>query len=249
MPELHRRQIDGNLQRHLPIHRCTAGGLENPGAERHHQAALLGNRNKFVRWLARPPFGPAKQSLEADELAVAAMQKRLECELKCIRIEGAAHVGLNLPAFPQTRVHAGLEEAKGVTSFFLGLVHGSVSAADQRIPIIRIQRANSDTDACAAVELDARYVVWLRENPEEPLRERGCAVRLGETHLKNEKLVPTHAHRQVFGPDSVFESQPELPQQFVTRIMAKGVVDIFKTVKIDQQGCDMALGAGGQSQG
>ena len=71
MAKLHRREIDGDLERLRPRRRLAAGLAQDPFADRDDEAALLGERNEVAgRDQAALRMLPAHQRLEADDLAV-----------------------------------------------------------------------------------------------------------------------------------------------------------------------------------
>ena len=68
--KLHGRDVDGDLERHLPGRGFAAGFPQNPVADRQDSADLLGDRNENGwRYLATGRVLPPHQRLEADHLA------------------------------------------------------------------------------------------------------------------------------------------------------------------------------------
>src|SRR5262249_41890510 len=71
VPELHRREVDGDLQVAWPRRRFAAGGAQYPLAHRHDQSAFLGERDEHARRNSAPKWVlPARQRLKTDDFAV-----------------------------------------------------------------------------------------------------------------------------------------------------------------------------------
>jgi len=95
LPELHRRQVDGDGQRRealvLPGAILPAGFEQHPRADRANQAALLGEGNEFVGLdPAAVGLRPADQRLDARDRAVVDAHLRLVVQAERLRAKRLA---------------------------------------------------------------------------------------------------------------------------------------------------------------
>ena len=81
-----------------------AGGAQDPFAERHDQAGLLGDRDELAGGIsAALRMLPAHQRLEAGEPAVAELELGLIVELELVRAQRKAQVALQRRGAPAAR--------------------------------------------------------------------------------------------------------------------------------------------------
>src|SRR5215472_4643296 len=112
-----------------------------------NEPALLGDRNEGRgRHLAARRMLPARQRLEADDLAIDA-RLRLVIGDELAALDRAAQILKQRAAFAQPLVHIGLEEADRTASFRLGAVERGIGVADERALVDAVDRIDGDADA------------------------------------------------------------------------------------------------------
>src|SRR5450756_257412 len=86
VPELDRRQIDGNLDAMRPGRRLDAGAVQGPFADRDDQAGLFGDGDEHRRrHFSAYRMGPAQQRLAGRYTAAAQIDQRLVIQLELLR--------------------------------------------------------------------------------------------------------------------------------------------------------------------
>ena len=183
--ELHRRQIDRDLQRLGPGCRLAARLAHDPLAHRDDQPALLGERDEGAgRDHAALRMLPSNQRLEPDDLAGDA-RLRLVVHRQLAAFDRGAKLLLQDAAVAQPPVHVGLEEAECAASFRFGAIERRVGIGDQRCGIGAVDREyrNADADADAhRLAVDDDVLVDRREQPIRQVLGRGWLISIGGDH-------------------------------------------------------------------
>ena len=135
--ELRRRQIDRDLQRLRPGRRLAAGLAQDPLAHLDDQAAFLRERNEFARRdEAAHRMHPARQRLEADDLALAtvwrAMRLRLIMQRQFAVLDRDRQILVQHAAVADLLVHLRLENADRAARFLLGAEQRRAGIGQQR---------------------------------------------------------------------------------------------------------------------
>ena len=136
--ELHRRDVDRDADMLGPARRLRAGFAEHPGADRHDQPGILGDRDELGRrnQPARRVV-PADQRLERADAIVLEVEQRLVEQFELAALEREAEVGLELAALLRALVEAFLEEGVGAAPGFLGAIQREIGVAQQGLAIAR----------------------------------------------------------------------------------------------------------------
>src|SRR3954452_3764739 len=133
----------------LHQHRLAAALAQDPAADRHDEAHLLGERDELVRRdEAALRVAPAQQRLDAGGAAVGEPDDRLVVKLELIGGERALEVGAQLETREDALVHGRLEQAVAALAVALGDVHRRVGVADELLGVGR-GLALDDRDAHA----------------------------------------------------------------------------------------------------
>ena len=225
-----------------------ASGAQNPGTQWHDEAGGLGNSNEVVRVdpsTHRVP--PTHQDLGANELATG-FHLGLVVQYKLLLRQCLAHIGLQSSTLCHGFLGAQIEEAEGVASLRLGLVHRQVPAFEQffhaagRIDIERYAHtARGVVHAPIKHEYFAKHV------------EHGACNRLGlhrglgtfctQAFQQHHELISAQACNGIAPASTLFKPLGHLPEQFVACLVAQCVVEILEVVEVHhQQGTAEAAG-------
>ena len=122
--DLHGGNVDRDTDRVRPGLQLTARFLHHPGADRHDQSRLLGERNELGR-SAQSVVGvlPAQQRLERIDAAVGGGHNRLEVQAQLRTIERTAQRRLHRESRLDERTGLGVVDLKAVPASALGACH------------------------------------------------------------------------------------------------------------------------------
>ena len=177
--ELHRREIDRDLEMRRPFRRVGAGAPQDPAAERHDQAAFLRQADELIgEQQAAFRMAPAHQRLGAAALPLADVDDGLVVQLEFVAQQRAPHVLFELAAVARLRLHGGLEEAIAVAAFGFRLVEREVGMAHERVGVVGVLRRQRDADAGADDDLAAIDVVRLGEARQDAVGQDGRLIAL-----------------------------------------------------------------------
>src|SRR5690606_14172707 len=100
-----------------------------------------------------------------------------------------------------------------------------------------VVREQSDADTSRRTHLTRFQAERRREGIEHPLRQHGGllgAVKLFDDHGE---FIASYTRYRVGLAHTAAQTRGDLSQQFVSRIMAKGVVDSLETVRVEEEHC------------
>ena len=114
--------------------------LEDPGADRDHEARLLRQRDEVVR-THEPSRGvvPTDERLEPLDRAARQVDHRLEQEHELLVVDRPLEIGLQLEAAQRRVVHLRFEDLIPVLAGLLGDVHRDVGVAEELLRALRSQ--------------------------------------------------------------------------------------------------------------
>src|SRR5580704_8144892 len=121
---------------------------------------------------------PARQRLEADDLAVAA-RHRLVVQGDLVARDRRLQVVLQRALLAQPLVHVGLEEPDGAATVGLGPIERRIGIAEQRRGIGAVGREHRDPDAQPHAQMMAVDVEAVRHGGEQALGEHCCGAGCG----------------------------------------------------------------------
>ena len=128
--KLGRRDVDRDLDRRIPVRRLAQRFGDHLLGKPPDQADLLGNGNEDVRTDdAGERMVPARQHLEADDLAGREVDLRLEVRNELAVLEAEADALLDLAVSDQRTLHAGVEPDRPRDAAAAGMIHRDVGAA------------------------------------------------------------------------------------------------------------------------
>ncbi|GJE04968.1 hypothetical protein AOPFMNJM_0261 [Methylobacterium jeotgali] len=241
--ELHRGDVDGDLEIVGPAGGLGAGLAQHPFAEARDEPDLLGEGNELGgRHPAALRMRPAQQRLEAADPLRAEVVDRLVMDLEGLRLDRVAQVLLQPAALVQAGVHVRLEETEAAAALGLGAVEGDGGALEQAFPGRSVARrqgdAEGDPDAGAA---SLRQAVGRAENLDDPLREDAAILRPLHALLEHHELVGAEAGHGVDLPRAGLEAVARRADQLVADRRPEGVVDPLEAVEIDLKQREAAL--------
>ena len=176
---------------------------------------------------------PARQRLEADDLAVDA-GLRLIIDHQLALLDGGAKIVQERAALAQALIHVGLEEADRPASFGLGPVERGIGVGEERRPVHAVDRIERDPHAepdAQAMPLDLELVGDGGEEPLGQPRGVGRSRAFGHDHGE---LVAAEA-----GEERALERRAQAlrdrAQEPVAGRMTEDVVDLLEPVEIHEQ--------------
>ena len=235
MEELRGRQVD----RHAdpgPGGCARAGLVQHPGAERHDQAGLLGDRQELAgQDQALLRVAPAQQGLEADHRLGGRPDLRLVVELELALGEAAPEVGLERLALPQLGVHLRLEEADAAQAQALGAAQREVGVLEEVVRVPAVGRDQHDADARAQDQGLLVDLEGLGQGVHEPPAERVGGTRLIRLLLHDRELVAADAGDRVAVLSAGHQALRAGLDHPVAGAVAKRVVELAEPVQVEGQ--------------
>jgi len=130
MAELHRRQVQRDLQRRRPGGGLAARFSQGPFSDRHNQPVLLGGRDEAAgRDQAAVRVHPADQRLEADDLALHA-RLRLVVQQELAAADAEPQVVLERVVFASAPIHLDIVEAHDAPPLALRPIERGIGVAE-----------------------------------------------------------------------------------------------------------------------
>ena len=143
--------------------------LQDPGAERHDQPGVLGERDEAVgrdQPLGRVP--PADQRLGAARLARRHVDHRLIVDLELLARQRVAQLVLQAVARVDLRGHLRIEEVEAVAAGRFGAIEREVGLLQQLVRVDAVLRRERDADAGADAHLAAVELERLGDQLDDP---------------------------------------------------------------------------------
>ena len=156
----------------LPVAGRLAGGVQDPAADGHDQAGVLGQGDELARH-DQAPVGvvPADQRLEAQHLFARGIDARLEHDAKLAFLKRDSKVGFHQRALARRFVHLGREEAVAALAGGLGGVEREIGVAHQIIRRAVVIVGGDDPDRRADRHHRPVDRVGPRQAVDDPLRQ------------------------------------------------------------------------------
>ena len=196
--KLDRRKVDGDMEVAGPLRGGGACLPDDPLADRHDEADLLGQRDEVGRRDHSPGrMIPADEGLEAADFVARQIDDRLVVQLELAGRQRLAQVLLHDAAGLHLQVHLGFEEAERAASVALGAVEREVGVAQQLVGARTVAGADRDADADADDGLLAIDVIGLAQLLDDALRQRGGVGRFRDRGLHDDEFVAAHARDRV----------------------------------------------------
>ena len=230
-----------------------APGAEFPAGLAQHPAPELDDLPAFLRHLdearghqhARLRMPPANQGLDPEEAARAEVDDRLILDEELLVGERPADVRLEPHALVQHILHLRLKGDMAVLARRLGVVHGDVRLAEQRLGA-RVRNGQRDADARRHPQLGAIELKWQLERVDQRV---GQMLHLGgrrDPLYQNRKLVATEPRHRVRGARGLHDALRDRLQQPVACVMAERIVDVLEVVEVEEHDRDRAVAALGE---
>ncbi len=244
----HEQLAFGNVDRQPEIE--TARLPVTPGGQRGgqhlfpqfaNQAEVFRHRNEGCR---RDPAEllvmPARQRLKPECAAGFAVDQRLEPGQDFIVLDRRCQPVLDIEIFLAESFlrHVG-EELVGVAALRLGVEHGAVGLRQQRIQVVGVIRI--DGDAHAEGHREIRTIDGQRLTRDVGDLGDDFADVLAGFHIRNQQheLVTAPARQRIAISQSVAHGFRQDDQQPISRLVAKGVVDLLEVIQVEEAQPDL----------
>ena len=226
----------GALRELAPLGELRAGGLEDPAAERHDQAGLLGDRDELRRLdEAAVAVGPARERLEAGDPAGRGLHDRLVDDLaaRARSIAWRRSVSMSSRRITCSCMRASntawrpLPSALAryiATSASRSTVSGAASASASAMPIDASMNSSR-----SSISNGVRSVAWTRS----ATTDASCTSVTSSSSTVNSS--PPRRATVSPGPDRRLEPPRDRDQQLVADLVAERVVDELEAVEVEEQ--------------
>ena len=244
----------GDVHRHLQV----AARLAPPGGHearlaQHHLPQLedeprrFGDRDELVG-ANGPELGalPAQERLRPGGRRVLQLPLGLVVQEELPAGEPLAHAVLQRHAAHVALVHLAGEELVPPLPMALGLVHGGVGAAKERLHVAAVPRVEGDADTGAPVDLLPVDQKRLPEERLQPLGHRRGRFLLAVDH--DDELVPAQPRQRVGAADGAGKAPRHLLQELVPHLVAARVVQVLEVVQVEKEQRQRAPLAPGQGE-
>ena len=234
-----------------PLHVAQGAG-NHPVAQRHDQAALLGQRHELVR-AEQAAFGmaPAHQRLQAEDAPALQAQAWLVVQLQLVATQGTAQLAFQIGHAARAAMDALVVQVMGTALGGLGLLHGDMRMPQQRIGALA-GTGVGQAQAAAKQQALAVQPVGLGQHLGDALGHALGALRIAAVVDEQGELVTAQARQRVTGLQLGLEAVDHLQDQAVAGLVAEGVVDVLEVVQVEVaegQAASLVLGQTPGQQG
>ena len=214
---------------------CAQASRIDPGADRHDQAGLLGDRDELDRRdEAAGRVVPADQRLERADPVVLEVEQRLVKKLELAALDREPQVGLELPPLLRALVEALLEEGEGPAAGFLGAVEREVGipAAGSRRP-----RRPPARSRCRCWSKAGSSLPSMHERPahfaQDVAGKPVDRVAVVADSLQDDELVAAEPRDEMAARGLARRAAPASTSKRVAGGMAERVVDDLELVEVE----------------
>ena len=254
LSQLPGRDVDSQRQRlvsrtrALPHDRAAAGVAQDPGAERHDQAGLLGQRDE----LARPEqtaLGvlPAHQRLHSDDVLAVDRHLGLEEDAELLALDRLADRVLVVQARQRPLAGDLVEQHHTRAAGALGPVHRGVGVADQVVGILVRIGGDRDADARRGHRLARLQVEGQAERLEHALGHRHRVAVVEDVLAQDHELIAAEPGQRLVAAQGVTDPLGHRLEQLIAGAVAEAVVDHLEAVEVEEQHRHRAVGAAAEA--
>ena len=188
---------------------------------------------------------PAQQRLGAQDAAGLQRHDRLKVQHEFVALQGAPQLQLQLRVPLGARRHVVREALEVVAPFALGVVHGEVGVAQQRVGVLVVHRIDRQADARREVELMARDLGALGHRCEQALRNLRDFVEVGHALEQHGELVVAQARQGIDAAQARLQAARRLGEDEVAHRLSERVVDLLEIVEVEDHHREQAPAAVG----
>lgn len=234
--ELHRRDVDRDLDAVGPAHGLLAGGFQAPGAQRHDETDLLGDGDEFARRdEAARRVDPAHQGLEPADAPGPEVVDGLVMQLEFAVGQGLAQVEFEGTPGLKADVHVDLEEAPRAPTVGLGTVQGDVGVLEELVTTGAVARCEADADADADADLMSVEGVGRADHLDDAPGQHRGVVRAMDVAEDDREFVAAEARDRIDLAHAGTEALGHGAQERVADGMPQGVVDLLEPVEVEAE--------------
>ncbi len=173
---------------------------------------------------------PAHQRFYLTDLTGFQVDDRLVMQLELAVVQSAMQIRLQFQAFDSVCVHAVVENDATRLALRLGLVHGSVRVAQERVCVFGAAGAEGDPQAAHGEDFPPFQMDWGQQLPRDPVRYGGHIAHAVNVFQEKRKLVAAQPSDGIAGPKARLEALRYRHEQSVSGVMAEAVIDDFEVV-------------------
>ena len=177
---------------------------------------------------------PAQEGLYPDYPLAGQVQFRLVMQYKPVAFQGGCQLFLLQQPPGRLDIHRRGKELIGVAADLLGPVHGEVCVFHQGAGIFAVVGNHGDPDTDGYPYLVLVQADTLAKPAQNRLGDAACSVGIADARKQHHKFVTTEPRHRIFFPDTALQPLSHLAQQFVTGVMAQGVVDSLEPVQVQE---------------
>ena len=232
----------------MPQARLAGGLAQHPGADRHDQPVLLGQRDEGVgHQQAALGMIPADQRLDADKAAVAGADLRLEQQRELLLRDRLAELALQHQVVPRQADLTRLEEDAVGAAACLGRMQRRIGMLDQHIGRVAVVRIDRDADRGRDRDVLRRTgdPHRTRQRLEQLARHMGDRLAAAHARQQHDELVAAEACHPVGAAHPLAQAAGQGLEQRIARGMAERVVDPLEVVEVDEQQRQPGVGGPG----
>ncbi len=219
-----------------PATGLSADRVQDPLADRHDQARLLGQRDELAG--RQPALGgvvPVDQRLAARDGGVGAAHLGLVEQLELAVLDRVAERHLELQLLEGVAAHGRGVEPEAVAPLPLGGVQGVLGVAQQGLGVLAVPGVDAGAQAGRDGELLASEIVGLRDRAEDPFRQLLDLVAAPHLPDQEDELVVSEPGQHVRAAAEGQQALGDAAQQEVADRVAEGLVDLLEVVEVETQ--------------
>src|SRR5579884_951904 len=181
---------------------------------------------------------PAKQRLEAGDLARPERDDRLVVHPKCVLLNALPEIGFDLQLPHGMRVDCGFEDLTARFSSALRAMHSDSGVAQRRFGLVNIHQCDSNTHSNHNVVTANRN--WRGNSALDALSDLPGILYGFDAVQQHRKFVSCETGSHITRPKAFRQGSCYACQQFVSDSVPQTFVDHFETIDVDDEQREVA---------
>ena len=192
---------------------------------------------------------PPEQGLRAGHPPRLQIDDRLIVEDELFAFDGVAERVLQFQVFEGFGIHLRGEEAEGIAAVLLAFVHGGVGVLEQGFGVFAVVGKDGDAEAAGNQHLGAVDDEGLGQALQHLARQQLRVMGVVKVGQDDREFVAAEPGHRIRFPHAGGQAPGGLLEQFVTGVVAQGVVDLFEAVQVEEQDGDLGSVPSAPGQG